>query len=195
MTTAKWKMATLVLAVGFVSLLAYALLSRKVGPDVPQDSVVLQVQKLSQLVSVRYRIQRVVGLTEQKEPLGEESILLMVEGEVQGGIDLHRVTPADVATDDTGALTVTLPPPAILNASLDEGKTKIWDRHVTWWTPWVAQDPELEHKARLKALEDIRKAALDMGILDQARSNAQSALRDLFGALGWKVAVKIRGLD
>lgn len=195
MTTAKWKMATLVLSVGFVSLLAYAFLSRKIGSDASQDSVVLQVQKLSQLVSVRYRIQRVVGLTEQKEPLGEESILLMVEGEVQGGIDLHHVTAADVTTDDTGALTVTLPPPAILNASIDEGKTKIWDRHVTWWTPWVTQDPDLEHKARLKALGDIRKAALDMGILDQARTNAQSALRDLFGALGWKVAVKIRGLD
>lgn len=195
MTTAKWKMATLVLSVGFVSLLAYALLSRKIGPDVSQDSVVLQVQKLSQLVSVRYRIQRVVGLTEQKEPLGEESILLMVEGEVQGGIDLHRVNAADVTTDDAGALTLTLPAPAILNASIDEGKTKIWDRHVTWWTPWVTQDPDLKHKARLRALEDIRKAALDMGILDQARTNAQSALGDLFGALGWKVAVKVRGLD
>jgi hypothetical protein len=47
----------------------------------------------------------------------------------------------------------------------------------------------------LKALDDIRQAALDMGLLDQARANAQSALRDLFAALGWKVKVKVRGLD
>lgn len=195
MTANRWKLAFLVLAVAFASLLAYSLIAPKLGPDVPQDSVVLQVQKLSQLVTVRCRIQRVVAFAEQKDPVGEESILLMVEGDVQAGIDLHRVTASDVTADESGALTVTLPAPAIFNASLDESKTKVWDRHVTWWAPWITQDPELEHKARLKAVEDIRQAALDMGILAQSRDNAQSALRDLFGALGWKVNVKVRGLD
>lgn len=195
MTPRAWKLLSLVLLVAFISLLGYTFVARKLVPGASQDSIVLQVQKLSQLATVRYRIQRVVGLTEQKQPVGEESILLMVEGEVQGGIDLHKVTSADVTSDETGELTITLPPAGILNASLDETKTKVWDRHITWWTPWIAPDPDLEHKARLKALDDIRQAALDMGLLDQARSNAQSALRDLFAALGWKVKVKVRSLD
>src|SRR5581483_11789744 len=147
--------------------------------------VVLQVQKLSQLVTVRYRIQRVVTMTEQKEPVGEDSILLMVEGEVQGGVDLHNVTAGNVTTDAQGIQTIELPAPAILGASLDEKKTKVWDRHITWWTPWVSYDPDLEHKARLKALDDIRQAALDMGILKQAETNTRSAVQDLFAALGW----------
>lgn len=159
------------------------------------DTVITQVQKLSQLVTVRYRIQRVVGMTEEKDPVGEESILLMVEGEVQAGVDLQHVTSADVTSGKHGELTVTLPPPSIVSASLDESKTKVWDRHITWWTPWVPYDPDLEHKARLEAAEDIRKAALEMGILDQAQTNARTALRDLFGTLGWKVNVKVRGFD
>lgn len=195
MTLRNWKIATLVLALAFLSLLMYSVLQSKSGPSVAPDAVVTQIQKLSHLVTVRYRIERVVSMTEQKQPLGEESILLMVEGEVLGGIDLGGVKAADVVTDDTGTLTINLPSPAIFNASLDEKKTKVWDRHVTWWTPWVPPDQDLEHKARLKAVEDVRQAALEMGILEQARTNAQTALRDLFGALGWKVNIKIHGLD
>lgn len=185
----------MLLLVAFLSLLGYTFVARRAGSGASQDTIVLQVQKLSQLVTVRYRIQRVVAMTEAKQPVGEESILLMVEGEVQGGIDLHNVTSADVVADETGALTITLPQPTILNLSIDEKKTKVWDRHVTWWTPWIAPDPDLEHKARLKALDDIREAAIEMGVLDQARANAQGALGDLFGALGWKVKVKVKGLD
>ena len=185
----------MLLLVAFLSLLGYTFVTRRAGSGASQDTIVLQVQKLSQLVTVRYRIQRVVAMTESKQPVGEESILLMVEGEVQGGIDLHNVTSADVVADETGALTITLPQPTILNLSIDEKKTKVWDRHVTWWTPWIAPDPDLEHKARLKALDDIREAAIEMGVLDQARANAQGALGDLFGALGWKVKVKVKGLD
>jgi len=195
MTEQRWKLTAIVLAAAFASLLAYALLGKRFGANGGQDAVVLQVQKLSQLVTVRYRVQRVVGLKEQKQPVGEESILLMVEGDVQGGVDLRRVTASDVTTDETGSLTITLPAPVILQAAIDESKTQVWDRHVTWWTPWLAPDPNLEHRARLNAIDDVRKAALDMGILEQARSNAQSALRDLFGALGWKVTVKTHGLD
>ncbi len=195
MTAQRWKLATLILLLAFVSLLGYALLQGRLGANVGPDAVVTQVEKLSQLVTVRYRIQRVVGMTEEKDPVGEESILLMVEGEVQGGVDLKQVKAADVTTDTQGNVTLMLPPAKILSASLDEKKTKVWDRHVTWWTPWVPYDPDLEHKARLKAIDDIQKAALDMGILQQAQTNAQNGLGDLFAALGWKIRVKVKGLD
>ncbi len=195
MNAQRWKIAALILLVVFVSLLLYVINQSRSGQALDPGAVVLQVQKLSQLVTVRYRIQRVVGMTEQKEPVGEDSILLMVEGDVQGGVDLHRVTAADVTVDGQGIQTIELPAATILGVSLDEKKTKVWDRHITWWTPWVSYDPDLEHRARLKALDDIRQAALDMGILKQADANAQSAIQNLFGALGWKVKVKIQGLD
>jgi hypothetical protein len=41
----------------------------------------------------------------------------------------------------------------------------------------------------------MRQAALDMGILGQAKANAQSAVHDLFSALGWKANIKVKGLD
>jgi len=195
MPVQRWKLISLILLLAFVSLLGYTFMQRRMGQNAGPDAVVTQVQKLSQLVTVRCRIERVVGMTEQKDPVGEESILLMVEGEVQGGVDLQKVTTGDVTSDAQGVITLTVPAPAITNVSIDESKTKVWDRHVTWWTPWVPPDPDLEHKARLRALDDIRQAALDMGILGQAQTNVKSALQDLFQTAGWKVNVKVRGLD
>ncbi len=45
-------------------------------------------------------------------------------------------------------------------------------------------NPDLEHKARLSAVEEIRKAALEEGILDQSRKNAETAIGGLLSALG-----------
>jgi hypothetical protein len=158
------------------------------------ESVVTEIQKLNQLVTVRYSIQRVVGLTEEKQPLGEESLLLMVQGEALAGVDLTAVKQGD-ATFSGHTVTIALPPARIFNVFLDEKQTKIWDHHVTWWTPWVPYDPDLEHRARLSALGDIRSAALKMGILDNAQQNAQSAIRDFLRTLHIDAKFKTRSLD
>jgi hypothetical protein len=48
------------------------------SPDQAQPSNVLtQVRELSQLTTVRYTVQRIVTLTEEKHPVGSESILLI----------------------------------------------------------------------------------------------------------------------
>jgi len=132
---------------------------------------------------VKYRIQHVVGLTEPKVPLGEESILLMVQGQALAGVDLAALTQDDVAVGGKRSVTMKLPAAKLLNVFLDEKETKVWDRRITWWTPWVSYDPDLEHKARLQALDEVRRAALQMGILDAAQRNAQNAIANFLLAL------------
>lgn len=144
-------------------------------------AVITQIKQLHQLATVRYSIQRVIGLTEPKVPLGEESILLIVEGEVQAGVDVAELRNEDVVMSGHRAL-VRLPPAKLLNSYLNESHTKVWDRHVTWWTPWVPYSADLEHRARLQGLDEIRKAALDSGILDRAAENAESAIRQFLAA-------------
>ena len=147
--------------------------------------MVLRIQQLKQLVTVRYSIQRVVGLTEPKEPFGSESILLMVGGEALAGVDLANLTRDDVILSGSNhKALIALPPARLFDVYLDEKQMVVWDRHVTWWTPWVPFSPDLEHKARLQALNEIRAAALHTGILDQAQRNAETAIRDFLAALG-----------
>src|SRR3954447_3375888 len=64
----------------------------------PMDppAVVSQVRGLKELVTVRYVVQKVVGLTESRQPVGSESLLIMVQGYAQAGVDLGSITQYDV---------------------------------------------------------------------------------------------------
>jgi hypothetical protein len=147
-------------------------------------SVLEQVEQLRQLATVKYHLQRVVGLTEQRQPFGAESILLMVQGEAIAGVDLTCLTDRDVRFPGSRDVELRLPQPKLLNVYLDEKETKVWDRRVTWWTPWVPYDPDMEHRARLSALADVRAAALKIGILEQAQKNAETAITDVLQTFG-----------
>ncbi|MFL6415725.1 MAG: DUF4230 domain-containing protein [Bryobacteraceae bacterium] len=182
----KSRIGVIVIVVFFLVLLSALLLRSRMrslwrSEMLSTPTVITQIKQLNQLATVRFSIQRVVGLTEPKIPLGEESILLIVQGDVQAGVDLADLRQEDVVLSDRQAR-VRLPAPKVLASYLDEGQTKVWDRHVTWWTPWVPYSPDLEHRARLQALDDIRKTAINMGILERAGESAESAIRHFLAA-------------
>jgi len=147
-------------------------------------AVVYEIRQLSELVSVRYLVQKVVGLEEKKSPVGLEKILIIVQARVLGGIDLNQIQPGDVQRRSDGQWLVRLPPARILHVNIDDKETKVWDRGITWWTPWVAPNSDLERQARLKAIEEIESSARDMGILKDARHNAEGTIRALLGSFG-----------
>lgn len=195
----KWKIAAFVSTFAFLALLGSIFIVGSIRAvfgirSLDSATVITRVQSLKQLVTVRYNIERVVGLREPKVPLGEESILLMVEGEALAGVDLESMRPRDIARSGN-RFVITLPSARLFEVFLNEKETKVWDRQITWWTPWVPPDPDLEHKARLQALDDVRNGALKMGILDQAQKNAQTAIRDLLAGLGAQADFKTRPLD
>jgi hypothetical protein len=196
----KWKIAAFVSTLAFLALLASIFIAGRVRAlfglrSLSSATVITRVQSLKQLVTVRYSIERVVGLKEPKVPLGEESILLMIEGEALAGVDLETMRARDIARSGNRRFLITLPSARLFDVFLNEKETKVWDRQITWWTPWVPPDPDLEHKARLQGLDDVRNAALKMGILDQAQKNAQTAIRDLLAGLGAQADFKTRPLD
>jgi hypothetical protein len=82
---------------------------------------------------------------------------------------------------------IALPSPKIVHIVIDEKETKVWDRRITWWTPWVPFNPDLERQARLAAKDAIERAATEMGILDQARRNAEAGIQSLLEAFGVKL--------
>ena len=59
-------------------------------------AIVKEIQGLSELVSVKYTVQKVVGLEEKKTPVGSEKLLLIVQAEVLAGVDLSSITPAGI---------------------------------------------------------------------------------------------------
>jgi hypothetical protein len=148
------------------------------------------VRDLNQLASARHTLQRVVTLTEQKQPLGSESILLILQADVEAGIDLSRITSSDI-TVSPGRVEIRLPKAEIRFVAVNERETKVWDRQKTWWTPWVPYSNDLESKARQAGLEAARQAAMEAGILKQAEKNAVAALQGLLSMAGIKQVVII----
>jgi hypothetical protein len=188
------KIAALLSAFVIGLLVAVIIYLRVFAPGVAHvtleaPAVVKEVRQLNELVTVRYSIEKVVGMREEKSPVGAESILLLVQGKVLAGVNLAALTSSDVLVRSRRQVVIRLPQPHIEETFLDEKYTKVWDRTITWWTPWVSPDPDLEHKARLQAIDDIKQAALEMGILEGARQNAETAIRALLRAFGYEATV------
>jgi hypothetical protein len=177
--------STLCLICLLIGIVVYLRVSRERSVSVTLDSaaVIKEIRPLNELVTVKYGIEKVVGMKEDKSPVGSESILLLVQGKVLAGVDLAELKPDDVIVN-RGVVNIRLGQPHIQEAFIDEKNTKVWDRSITWWTPWVSPDVDLEHKARLQAIEDIKKAALDMGILGEAKRNAEMDIRGVLRAFG-----------
>jgi hypothetical protein len=175
--------------IGFVWLLA----RRERQPQLDPPSIVSQIQQLNQLTTVRYTIQKVVAIKEDRHPVGSESILLILQARVEAGIDLSKVQSRDLSVARDGSVTLRLPAAQVLNVAIDEKETKVWDRQITWWTPWVPYSKDFEQRARIAGVESISKAALEMGILKQAEQNAEASIRTLLQLAGVKTVQIIPG--
>ena len=153
-------------------------------------SIAKEIQQLNSLVSVKYVLQKAIGVEEKKIPLGTEKIFLFMQAEVLAGVELDQLTGSSI-TAGSGRIAISLPLPRILHVVVDDKETRVWDRGITWWTPWVPANVDLERQARLQAKEAIEKAALEMGILAKAKENAQTSIRGLLIGLGAKTVVFI----
>jgi hypothetical protein len=181
-----YTISTIIVGLGVTCVYLYYFGGRQpvVRRLVDAPAVVKEIQQLNELVTVKYSIQKVVGLKEEKVPFGAEQILLMVQADVLGGIDLTALSTSDVQVMANNTVIVTLPPPKVMHVYVDEKQTRVWDRSKTWWTPWVPYNPELEQKARLDALEAVQAAALEMGILSNAQENAEKTIRGFLHTVG-----------
>lgn len=154
-------------------------------PTLPAVAVVQEIQTLSQLVTVRYVIEKVV-VEEDVKWFGENRVLLVTHGVVKAGVDLERLGPEDIEITEN-RVHITLPPPQILDAYLDESKTQVIEHSTGLLRTF---DKNLETLARQNAVMDIRRAARNEGILEEAEDRAQTQLEALLYRLGFE-AVEI----
>jgi hypothetical protein len=141
-------------------------------------TVVEQVQTLSDLVTVKYVLEKVVILDSPPTSAlgqfveGNNRVLLLAHGIVKAGIDLKRLKPEDVLISGR-KITLRLPPPQITDAYLDERQTQVID----WQRGFLRTfDKDLEQTARQNAVDDISRAARTDGILNDAGERARLEL-------------------
>ncbi|HSJ86120.1 MAG TPA: DUF4230 domain-containing protein [Anaerolineales bacterium] len=143
-----------------------------------------EVRALARLETIQYSVEKVItgetgGGTFQS--LFGDKILFVGHGTVIAGIDMSKLQPEDMRYEN-GVLTVKLPPTEVFIAALDNEKSYVYNRDTGLLTK---PDVNLETLVRQRAEEEILKAALEDGILDQAQTNAQAYLLKFFAALGF----------
>jgi len=143
-------------------------------------SVVHEVQSLSDLVTVKYVMDKVVVLEDVKW-YGENRVLFLAQGVVKAGIDLKRLKPENVSISGK-KITLKLPPTEITDAYLDDKASQVID-HTTGLLRTF--DKDLEQTARQNAVDDIARAARRAGILDEADKRGREELQNFFKRAGF----------
>lgn len=161
--------------------------SRSTIHEEASDTVVDQIQTLSDLVTVKYVVEKVVVLDDVKW-YGESRVLLLAHGIVKAGIDLKRLKPGDVTVSGK-TISINLPPPQLTDAYLDDTKSRVID-HTTGLLRDF--DKDLEQTAREEAVLDIRRAAIQNGIMTDASDRAKLELALFLHQAGYQ-EIKFNG--
>ena len=181
--------AALIIGLSVAAMLAFMIVRRPAPAKFANTpSVILQIQSLSELVTVKYVIEKVVfaeapktTTIEQFLPGRDDKIILLAQGIVKAGVDLSRVRPEDVETSGQ-KIRIVLPRAVVTDQYLDENATQVLDRRTGLLR---AYDLKLEQQARQEALAQIVRAARKNGIEREANERAQQQIKTLLKTMGY----------
>lgn len=157
-------------------------------PAYEGPAVVLQIQGLAELATVKYVVEKIV-LAEDVKAYGESRVVLVAHGVVKAGIDLRRLREEDLELDGP-KVRLTLPSPAVLSSYLDEEQTRVLDHSTGLLRRF---DKTLEQQARRKGLDAVVQAAEAAGILGEAKTRVLFELTRLLKLLGFtEVEIQFR---
>jgi hypothetical protein len=161
-------------------------------PTIANTSAVLQqIQSLSQWVTVKYVLEKVVILEDAKW-YGDNRVTLIAHGIVKAGINFQNLKPDDIKISDT-SISLALPPAVITDVYIDDHHTQVLERATGVFRMF---DKDLEQNARAQAVEELRNAARLNGIIRDAQDRAQGQLEQMLHQRGFKqVSFSIRPVD
>jgi len=153
---------------------------------IDQPTVVRQIQQLQRLETISFTMDKIIS-GEHDSPylpkfLVSDRLLLVVHGEVIGGVDLSKLQPADVVVQGQ-SISLRLPQAQILVTRLDNAQTRVYSRDTGLFS---SPDPNLESEVRQEAERQIQEAAMQGDILKTADGNARSTISSLLQGLGFK---------
>src|ERR1700723_4399499 len=154
--------------------------------NVDQPTVVHQIQQLQRLETVSYTMEKIISGEHANAYLPKflagDRLLLVVHGDVVGGINLAGLQPGDVLLQGQKAL-IHLPPAEILSTRINNAKTRVYSRDTGLFS---SPDPNLESEVREEAERQLQQAALQDGILKIAAENARGTISGMLKGFGFR---------
>jgi hypothetical protein len=147
-------------------------------------TVINQVRSLARIETIQYTVEKVITAETKQDifaPLFGDRLIFVAHGDIIAGIDMMKMGPDDMWVRGD-VLYVRLPESEIFISALDNEKSYVYDRETGLLTKG---EINLETLARQSAEEEIEKAALEDGILQQAQVNAEVFLQRFLFNLGF----------
>lgn len=159
-------------------------------PTIIPDPVtyINEVRALARLETIQYSVEKVITAEQNQgtfDFLFGDRMLFVAHGIVIAGIDMEKIGPEDMQLVN-GVLTVRLPAAEVFVATIDNQKSYVYTRETGIL---AKQTVDLETLARQAAEQEIRNAAIEDGILEQAERNAEAFLLKFFNALGYQSVI------
>ena len=148
---------------------------------ITQNIVLKQISEMGKLELVNYQFRDVVESEIQKTLLPNSKALLIISGQAIGCIDLAKIKEKDIDIQ-ADSLFLKLPKPEICVSKIDHSQSKVYDVSVFS----LLDQSQLIDEAYKKAELQINDSALQMGILEQTKTNADKILKPMFEKLSGK---------
>ncbi|MEZ4904751.1 MAG: DUF4230 domain-containing protein [Spirosomataceae bacterium] len=149
--------------------------------------VLQEVQALGKLELVRYNFKDIVEHQQINQLFPNSKAVLIVQGEAIGCIDLTKITTSDVSSE-ADTVVVHLPEPELCSYKIDHSKSKVYNTEYTF-----LDEAKLVQEAYRQAERQIQQSALEMGILEQTKQNANQILKPVLEKIsGKKVVLRYR---
>jgi Protein of unknown function (DUF4230) len=151
------------------------------------NMVLKEMTLLGKLELANFAFRDVVEQELVRDYLPNPKAILIVQGEAIGCIDLTKVKAEDITTkEDT--LIVHLPDPELCSYKIDHSKSKIYDTEYAFMN-----EQSLMNEAYTRAEDKIKQSAIEMGILEQTKKNANLVLKPLLENIsGKKIVLQYR---
>ena len=148
-----------------------------------QSIVLKEVTALGKLELVRYRFKDIVEHNQVRVVLPNARAILIVEGEATGCIDLTKLTAADIRPD-ADTVVVRLPQPELCGWKINHERSRVYDTQYGFM-----DESQLVNEAFQQAEKQIQQSALNSGILEQTKRNADQMLRPVLEKVSGKKVI------
>lgn len=161
----------------------------------PQLSAVVLESRLTQaqeLATVTYAYTNMAQFQSSSSfygvtlPFTTKKFILTYDGIIKAGVNLQNASVSVAGT----AVTVALPAAEILSHEIEEDSVEIFDEKASLFNPFTVEDFTAFQADQKQAME---ARALERGLLDEARTQAESGIRALLSPLvpeGYSLTVR-----
>ncbi len=150
------------------------------GDKTTQRIVLKEITALGKLELVKYTFKDIVEHEQVNTFLPNANAVLIVEGEATGCIDLTKIRLADIAAYND-SVTIKLPRPELCGWKINHERSRVYDTRFSF-----LNESQLVSDAYRQAERQVKQSALNGGILNQTRRNADQMLRPLLERISGK---------